>query len=252
MHFKSIAEAKRQTGLSYLGMINSSAKHEKNAKYNEMVYALYLAPAKMSGYNVCPKSNAECRLLCLNESGQNKMDKGNINNARIKKTKLFFEDRQFFMEWLVAEIKLNKAKAAAKGFHFSVRLNNTSDISPEQFHMEINGERKNVLQLFPDVQFYDYTKVDNRIDIVNRYKNYDLTFSFDGYNWNICEHMLKNDIRVSVVFAKNPPAEFKGYSVIDGDSYDVRFRDAKNVIVGLKFKQVRNKFTRDMKFVVQD
>jgi hypothetical protein len=64
--------------------------------------------------------------------------------------------------------------------------------------------------------------------------------------------MLKNDIRVSVVFAKTPPAEFKGYSVIDGDSYDVRFRDAKNVIVGLKFKQVRNKFTRDMKFVVQD
>jgi hypothetical protein len=122
MKFKSIAEAKRQTGLSYLGNVNHSAKHEKNAKYNELVYALYLAPAKLSGYNVCPKSNAECRLLCLNESGQNKMDKGNINNARIKKTKLFFEDRQFFMEWLVAEIKRYKTKAKTMGYHFSIQI----------------------------------------------------------------------------------------------------------------------------------
>jgi hypothetical protein len=252
MKFKSIAEAKRQTGLSYLGNVNHSAKHEKNAKYNEMVYALYLAPAKLSGYNVCPKSNAECRLLCLNESGQNKMDKGKITAARIKKTKLFFEDRQFFMEWLVAEIKKYKIKAASQGYHFSVRLNNTSDISPEQFHLEIDGERKNVLQLFPDVQFYDYTKVDNRVDIVHKYKNYDLTFSFDGYNWNICEKMLKSGVRVAVVFAKHLPEQWRGFNVITGDDYDVRYRDASNVIIGLKFKHVRNKYTKDMKFIVQE
>jgi hypothetical protein len=252
MKFKSIADAKRQTGLSYLGKVNPSAKHEKNAKYNEMVYALYLAPAKLSGYNVCPKSNAECRALCLHESGQNKMDKGKITKSRIKKTQLFFEHRQFFMEWLVADIKLNKAKAEANGHHFSIRLNNTSDISPEQFYLDIDGEKKNILQVFPNTQFYDYSKVDNRIQLVSKYTNYDLTFSYDGYNWNVCEKMLKSNVRVAVVFAKHVPEEFRGYNVVNGDAYDVRFRDDKNVIVGLKFKHVRNKYTKDMKFIVQE
>ena len=105
MQFTTISAAKKQTKLSYLGMVNSSVKHLKNYKYEELVYALYLAPAKLSGYNVCPKSNAECRALCLNESGRNKMDikLNKINNARIVKTKLFYEHRAFFMDWLMAE-----------------------------------------------------------------------------------------------------------------------------------------------------
>lgn len=251
MEFKSIADAKRKTGLSYLGMVNSSAKHVKNAKYNEMVYALYLAPASMSGYNVCPKSNEECRLLCLNESGQNRMDKGNINKARIKKTKLFFEHRQFFMQWLIAEIDHNKKKALKNGYHFSVRLNNTSDINPEQFYIDNNGTKQNILQVFNDVQFYDYSKVDNRVLLINKYVNYDLTFSYDGYNWDICKGMLERNVRVAVVFAKDVPDEWNGYKVVNGDLYDVRFKDEKNVIIGLKFKLVKNKYTKDMKFVVQ-
>jgi hypothetical protein len=252
MEFKTIADAKRKTGLSYLGMVNSSAKHMKNADYNEMVYALYLAPANLSGYNVCPKSNAECRALCLHESGQNKIDKGNITNSRIKKTKLFFEHRQFFMQWLVADIEKHKNAAEKAGYHFSVRLNNTSDINPEQFYLDVNGVKRNILQLFPNVQFYDYTKVDNRLNIVTTYDNYDLTFSHDGYNWDVCEKMLKNNVRVAVVFKDVLPEQWRGHKVVSGDKYDVRFLDDKNVIVGLKFKRVKNKLTSDMKFVVQD
>lgn len=252
MQFKTIGDAMKQTGLSYMGMINSSSKHMKNLKYNEMVYALYLAPAKLSGYNVCPKSNAECRLVCLNESGQNRIDtSNNINKARIKKTKMFFEDREFFMQWLKAEIEKYKTKVEAQGYHFSIRLNNTSDISPEQFYMTIDGQKKNILQLFPDVQFYDYTKVDNRIDLMKKYNNYDLTFSFDGYNWDICKKMLDNNVRVAMVFENKLPEVWNGYKVINGDLYDVRFKDEKNVIVGLKYKQVRNKPTNDMKFIVK-
>jgi hypothetical protein len=114
------------------------------------------------------------------------------------------------------------------------------------------GNGKIYYSCFPDVQFYDYTKVDNRIDIVNKHTNYDLTFSYDGYNWEVCEKMLKNNVRVAVVFAKQLPEQWRGHNVISGDDYDVRFRDDRNVIVGLKFKQVRNKYTKDMKFVVQD
>lgn len=249
MKFTSIAEAKKLTGLSYLGMVNSSVKHKKNYKYTEMVYALYLSPARTSGYNVCPMSNKECEAMCLNESGRNKMDikLNKINSARIKKTRLFFEHREFFMEWMLTEINNCIKKAEKNNFHFSVRLNNTSDISPEQFQYD----GKNILQLYSTIQFYDYTKVPKRAELVKKYNNYDLTFSYDGYNWDICKKMLDNNIRVAVVFYGKLPKKWNGYKVIDGDLYDTRFLDKKNVIVGLKFKHVRNKPTKDMKFIVQ-
>ena len=252
MEYKSIAQAKKLTGLSYLGMVNNSTKHEKAYKYDELVYTLYLAPAKMSGYEVCPMRTEECTNLCLNESGRNKMDiKGNtINKSRIKKTKLFFENRQFFMEWLIDEINLAKNKAEKLGYHFSVRLNNTSDISPETFYLYYKGEKKNILEIFPTVQFYDYTKVSKRVNLIKKYKNYDVTFSYSGYNLDECIKMLDNNIRVAVVFKKVPDV-FWGKKVIDGDLYDMRYRDNKDVVVGLKFKKVRNKPTETNKFVIQ-
>lgn len=252
MIYKNISQAKKLTGLSYLGMVNNSTKHEKAYKYEELVYTLYLAPAKMSGYEVCPMRTKECTLLCLNESGRNKMDthKNTINNSRIKKTKLFFEEREFFMGWLVDEIKQAKKKAEDLGYHFSVRLNNTSDISPESFYMSVEGVNVNVLQLFPDVQFYDYTKVPNRMRLKEKYKNYDLTFSFSGENMEECFKMLFNHTRVAMVFDKVPET-YKGYKVVDGDLYDMRYRDEPNVIVGLKFKRVRNKLDKKYKFVIQ-
>jgi hypothetical protein len=91
------------------------------------VYTLYLAPAKSSGYEVCPMRTEFCTKLCLNESGRNKMDtkKNTINNSRIKKTKMFFEDREFFVRWMIEEIKRSKLKSELLGYSFSVRLNNT-------------------------------------------------------------------------------------------------------------------------------
>lgn len=252
MEYKSIAQAKRLTGLSYLGMVNNSTKHEKAYKYDELVYTLYLAPAKMSGYEVCPMRTKECTQLCLNESGRNKMDirENTINKSRIKKTKLFFEDRQFFMQWLIDEIRLAKKKAENERLHFSVRLNNTSDISPESFYIDVDGEKKNILQLFPDVQFYDYTKVPKRVELLKKYKNYDVTFSYSGSNLQECISMLNNNVRVAVVF-KEVPDKFWGRVVVNGDTYDMRYRDHKDVIVGLKFKRVRNKLVDTNKFVIQ-
>jgi hypothetical protein len=174
-----------------------------------------------------------------------------INESRIKKTKLFFEEREFFVRWMIEEIKQSKKKSEKLGYSFSVRLNNTSDISPEMFWIrQEDGSTKNILQLFPDVQFYDYTKVPSRIELTKKYKNYDLTFSFDGTNLETCEKMLSNKIRVAMVF-NTLPKTFLSYKVIDGDLYDMRYRDKKNVIVGLKFKKVRNKLTEDNPFVIQ-
>lgn len=99
-NFTTLAEAKKSTQLSYLGGVNTSSKIDKGFKYNVMTYILYLSPYKSSGYNVCSGATKECIESCLNESGHNKIDtKGIINNARIKKTKLFFEERNFFCGW---------------------------------------------------------------------------------------------------------------------------------------------------------
>lgn len=249
MEFISKAQAKRDTHMSYLGSVSYTVKHKKSIKYGVLTYSLYLAPAKSSGYEVCPGRTAECSRLCLNESGMNRMTqkvKGDtINAARIKKTRLFFEHREFFMKWLIFEIRAAKAKADRNRMTLSVRLNNTSDISPEEF--QLNGQ--NILQMFPDVQFYDYTKVAARVDIIKKYPNYDLTFSYTGYNLTECQKMLLNKIKVAVVF-KLVPEEFMGYKVINGDAYDMRYRD-EATIIGLKYKKVRNKLDNNVKFVIQ-
>ncbi len=251
MKFTTIGNAKKQTGLSYLGSVASSSKIAKGLKYNEMTYILYLAPAEQSGYNVCPGSTAECREACLTESGHNRIDvkKNAINKARIKKTKLFFEQREFFMGWLVAEISKAKADAIAKGFTFSVRLNGTSDIQPTLF--KFNG--KVIFDIFNEVTFYDYTKVANRFKLLDKYSNYDLTYSFSGYNMLQSLELLENNKgRVAMVFeGKQLPISFMGYKVIDGDAYDMRHLDETGVIVGLKFKFVRTKIdTAHNKFII--
>jgi hypothetical protein len=251
MKFTTIGNAKKVTGLSYLGSVASSSKIAKGLKYNEMTYILYLAPAEQSGYNVCPGSTAECREACLTESGHNRIDvkKNAINKARIKKTKLFFEQREFFMGWLVAEISKAKADAIAKGFTFSVRLNGTSDIQPTLF--KFNG--KVIFDIFNEVTFYDYTKVANRFKLLDKYSNYDLTYSFSGYNMLQSLELLENNKgRVAMVFeGKQLPISFMGYKVIDGDAYDMRHLDETGVIVGLKFKFVRTKIdTAHNKFII--
>ena len=251
MKFTTIGNAKKITGLSYLGSVASSSKIAKGLKYNEMTYILYLAPAEQSGYNVCPMSTEECRTACLTESGHNRIDvkKNNINKARIKKTKLFFEHRQFFMGWLVAEIEKAKYDAEQLGYTFSVRLNGTSDIEPTRF--QHNGMV--LFELFDDVQFYDYTKVSKRFGLLQFYPNYDLTYSFSGYNMMQCIDLLENKRgRVAMVFeGKQLPKTFMGYKVIDGDEYDMRHLDEQGVIVGLKFKKVRNEIdTANNKFII--
>lgn len=250
LKFTTKAAAVRATGLSYLSSVSATTKHKKSKEYGELTLSLYLAPAKTSGYETCPGRTAECTKLCLNESGMNTMtrkDKGDvINDARIAKTRLFFEHREFFMNWLIMEINTAKRKAERMTYKFSIRLNNTSDISPEDFH--INGV--NILEMFPDVQFYEYTKVASRVDLMKKYNNYDVTFSYTGYNLKECQQMLLNKIRVAVVF-KNVPKEWNGVKVVDGDAYDMRYKDDQAVIVGLKYKRVRNKLDPKYKFVVQ-
>lgn len=240
----SYTALKRLIGISYLGGVSTSHKTELSEKNGVLTYGVYLAPWNLSGHQVCA-GGRHCHDFCLSGSGQNKIDilargeMSKINISRIKKTRLFYENRPVFMKLLIHEIKRAEKKAAAKGMPFSVRLNCTSDLSPELFVYD----GKNILDLFPSVQFYDYTKVRGRLSLLGKYANYDLTFSFDGYNMKTAKEFLNAGGRVAVVFdGHRLPATFDGWRVIDGNSYDFRFKDPGRVIVGLNYHPVANDY----------
>jgi len=89
------------------------------------------------------------------------------------------------------------------------------------------------MELFPEVQFYDYTKHPNRKNIP---VNYHLTFSRAEDNDEDIKQALKNGLNIAVVFEKYLPETFMGLPVIDGDKNDLRFLDPVNSIVGLVAK----------------
>lgn len=242
--FTTVADAKRATGLSYVGGVSHSAKLKKTeTSKGELTYGIYLAPADCSGYNVCEGASKYCKEACLNMSGHNKIDtSGRIQNARIKKTILMLTNRTFMFDWITAEIKRYLKYATDRDFTFSVRINCTSDIDISKFK---NSNGLNLLEQFPDIQFYDYTKILSRIKLMKSYPNYDLTYSFNGVNYDGCTKALAKNVRVAMVFEKELPLSFDGYRVVSGDKYDNRYVDPKDAIVGLVFKRVRNKINID-------
>ena len=244
LHFTTISQAKKDTGFSYIGSVNSSAKMLKSQKNSKQyTYIIYLAPAKTSGYQVCPFATKECKLGCLATSGHAGMEIQSggckIQNSRIGKTKLFFEDNEFFMEWVIEEIKSARRKAERAGYYFSVRLNGTSDIDWQN----VKFKGYNLFEIFPDVQFYDYTK--NYKKFENLPDNYHLTYSYTGRNWDKCKALLEAGHNVAMVFnvrkETDLPSMYKGYKVVNGDLTDYRVADAKGIIVGLKWKRIANK-----------
>ena len=245
MEFTTRGKAKKQTGVNYLGNINSSAKLIKNEKVSEnYTYVIYLSPANQSGYNVCPFSTPECRLGCLATSGRAKIERWAnmdvIQKARLIKTKLLFENEEFFMRLMVAEMKAYQKKAKLDGYYFSARLNGTSDIDWET--IKIDG--KNIFEIFPEVQFYDYTKSYKKI-VDNRVKNYHLTYSYTGRNTAKCIKVLRAKKNIAIIFniPKNQayPKTWNGFKVINGDRTDFRPYEGDGVVVGLKWKNIADR-----------
>lgn len=192
---------------------------------------LYLAPHKQAGRgNVCSFASKGCAASCLYTAGRGRFD--NVKKARLRKTNEFFDNPKNFIEILSGEI----AKLVSKTkLLLCIRLNGTSDLPWEQFGGMFG---KNLMDRFPQVNFYDYTKNPNRMKAYLRGefpKNYHLTFSRSECNHDICLDILKMGGNVAMVFDKVPES-YAGYEVISGDEHDLRFLDKSNVIVGLKAK----------------
>jgi len=206
------------------------AKTVKGQKLNtEKTYVtaiMYLAPHKLSGVNVCPMAEqAGCVEGCLNSAGMGRFS--NVQKARIAKTAWFNLDPAGFVDALKRDIDRFASWAIRKGLTPTVRLNGTSDI---------RFERYGVPQAFPELTFYDYTKLHNRKGLPD---NYSLTWSYSeasaAYSARLGD-VIKSGMNAAVVFRNGIPATFERVPTIDGDQHDLRFLDPLGVIVGLRAK----------------
>lgn len=213
----------------------------KGTAFGYLTAILHLAPGRLSGFNVCPGASLACLDACLNTAGRGGIIKkgettNTIQKARLRKTLAFFNETETFMAQLAKEIG-NIVKLANKhGLKPAIRLNGTSDIRWEN---EKVGGFANLMEMFPNVIFYDYTKLANRRNLP---PNYRLTFSLSESNDVSAEQALAAGMNVAVVFRNLPPT-FMGRPVIDGDVSDLRFLDPVGVIVGLKAKGKAKKDT---------
>lgn len=210
-----------------------NAKTSKGNKLGYLTGIVYLAPHTLSGVNLCPKASAGCAKACLYTAGRGAMK--SIQAARMAKTRFFLDHKAAFIMQLKNEIFMAEKKARSMRLKLVIRLNGTSDIAWERF--------SDLIQAFPNVQFYDYTKIAARFKSALP-KNYDLTFSLSESNESEAREVLARGGRVAAVFRDaNFPESFLGVKVVSGDNHDLRFLDASGVVVALYAKGQAKKDT---------
>jgi hypothetical protein len=226
-------------------------KTEKGEAQGYWTFILHLAPASLSGFNVCAMATQGCKAACLNTAGRGGIMGGHgilthddvargiqntIQKARIRRTRRFFTERDAFMTDLVRDIAKAIGKARKAGFVPVFRLNGTSDIRWES--VPACG-KANIFAAFPTVQFYDYTKLPNRRNVP---ANYHLTFSLADGNDAQATQALANGMNVAAVFRNKATVSrvvdsgYMGRPVFIGDDSDLRFLDPRGHIIALYAK----------------
>ena len=211
----------------------------------------------ISKINLCKKATIGCTTSCLYHQGITKnsaFNKNRIKQARLKRTLKFLIQREAFFAQLIKEIQSLSKKAKKKGLTPAISLNGTSDILWEKETLTYEeNEYKNIMEIFPEVQFFDYTKYDILKNRKKRPTNYHLTYSRAGSNkgklidnWNILQVYLDKGIDVAIIFNKQMKeyildrSTYHGYKVIDGDVYNCRAYDVyqrecdKGLIIALE------------------
>ena len=241
--------------------IESDSKTSKNTKYGYLTGIQYLAPYKTSGVNLCPMAEkAGCIDSCLYYSGRGKFK--NVQSARLERTKLYLNNQAKYFNQLIKEIKALEKKAIKLNLKPLIRLNGTSDIRYENIHFVHNNiTYHNIFEVFPNIQFMDYTKIPNRYKSMNGIskfpENYDLTFSYSGkpefekYN----KRAIDQGMRIATVFDKveSIPITFHNRKVLSGDDNDLTFTKPKNSILALYAKGSKKEIQLglDSQFIIQ-
>jgi len=210
---------------------SGSTKIEKSNKLSDEWFSriIYLAPDDLADgkRTLCPYAKvAKCNVPCLNTAGMGKFS--NVQQSRIRKSLLFLNDQKEFMRQLVQDVNKFLKECDRLGKKPALRLNGTSDIQWE--HIKVDGH-ENIFSMFPQIQFYDYTKIPTRK--VEHIPNYHLTWSYSEADSKYAALIKNVSNNIAVVFREALPEVFKGFKVIDGDKHDMRFLDETQVVVGL-------------------
>ena len=223
----------------------------------------YMAPHELGShgtgrrFNLCSHASAGCIALCLGEfSGQAGMARdGELNSVRKSrrdKAARFMSDRKGYMQDVALATAQEYRRAANKGFGFVARFNGSTDIACEAINVVVDGPLaiklsrlmrreiaagvyRNLMMLFPEIQFVDYTKNPLRFSRALP-SNYSLTFSLAENNHAQALELLARGVNVAAVFGGTMPAAWNGYTVINGDEHDLRHLDPRGprgYIIGL-------------------
>lgn len=233
-----------------------NTKLRKSERVEYRIRGLSLAPGSAA---VCPHATESCRISCV--GGRNSglaVAFPSIHQARDRKTEWFLRDRKGFLSQLRKEIIHEQQSAENDGAQLVLRMNTYSDLDWAALAAD-----------FPDVIFYDYSKVHSRWARIQRGdwpKNYHVTFSWSEnprhQEW--CARILIDGGNVAIPFA-NPGRGYCGHGAyrqqlpgfwdiggvrfpcLDGDNSDLRFLDensgswlapkpGKGFIVALRLK----------------
>jgi len=197
---------------------------------------MHLAPGNEAGLpiNLCPLASAGCLKECLHWQGRGRTEC--VQTARIKRTQMWYNEPDKFYPQLSNEIRLHCKRATASELLAAIRLNGTSDVPWELKRPELFAE-------FPDAQFYDYTKIFNRVKPTWKHlpANYQLVFSRSETNHDDCIRALGWGVRVAVVFRDEIPSTWNGFPVVNGDKHDLVFLHPPGVVIGLYAKGTAKK-----------
>jgi len=237
--------------MAFRGKLIASGADAKTTKGNGDKYEtaiMYMQPWKSAGINVCANAEiAGCIDGCLFTAGRGAFS--NVQQSRAKKTAWFAADRDGFMAQLIVDVIKFIKYCGKQGVTPVIRLNGTSDIRWERIPV---GDYAHIFAAFPDVQWYDYTKIANRkCDDIS---NYHLTFSYSAANPLYAKQVkiaMDKGMNMAVVWRSVSviPDNFMGRNVVSGDADDLRFLDPKGVMVSLYAK---GRAKKDTSGFVQD
>lgn len=219
-------------GLSYIASCDSSSKLVKGKKFEFATLGLYLSPAGKSGRNVCTFAGA-CKAPCLDSSGhvllEKRSGKSTIQVARLLKTWLHEFREDLFNMAICHEIRKSAKLAKKKAQSFCVRLNCTSDLDFSE-----------IIESFPEIQFYDYTKDPNRQSM----DNYHLTYSWDSFSKGrlpFYRQALERGQKIAFPVVKDDLDRILALpSTLEMDSSDLRFLDGEGSYGILAIKETGN------------
>lgn len=242
-------------------LLSTNTKLEKQNGIRYLVAGLSLAPHGLSDViDVCPQSTAGCRSSCvLWFTGRTVTQ--SVRAAMRRRTRWLATDRQGFLDALYRDIESHQQRAAALHLQPTIRLNVASDL-----------DWAFVAADFPNVRFYDYTKVRGRLSRPDWPRNYELTYSANEHSdARYLGRLLAGGRNVACVFSTRYHPQSgridrlpetwrfgsgRAWRVVDGDTHDVRLRetDGAGNIIGLRFKgglrrraaAVRNGFCFDV------